>query len=208
MRHLLILLVALVTIFTACTTTPSDPKEAIAPDTKPDATRLENVQDHKEEFAERVIDSLKYVIQTPLVDGIYLVQRHGKSIVDMLPMDNYEKLATTMDESMTSGAVEDAWTVLNRMHFVPLDLAGSPEKAEAEEGKAALILSLNEAQAEALEKLTTDYLGREVAIVIDEKVCTRHKIKAAITGGKVQISSCTLAGCEIIMSSLEDNVSN
>lgn len=208
MRYLTVFTLFLLFATTACETATSDPKEELSHDTEVDATRVDDAQTHKEEFSERVIDSLRYVIQTPIVDGIYLVQRHGKSPVDMLPLEPYEKLVTTLGESLNSGAVDHAWTVVNRMRFVPLELSEAPERSATEDGKAALYLTLNDEQSAAFEELTSNYLNRQIAIVIDEKVCTRHTIKSAITGGNVQISSCSESGCEILLSALEDNVVN
>lgn len=206
MRYLTILTLFLLLSSTACETTSSSPKEELSHKTEVNTTPIDDAQQYKEKFTEREIDSLRVETQTPIVDGIYLVQRHGKSPVNMLPLEPYEKLVTTNGESLNSGAVDHAWTVVNRMHFVPLVLDETPEKSATEDGKAALYLTLNDEQSAAFAELTSNYLNRQIAIVIDEKVCTRHTIKSAITSGNVQISSCSENGCEILLSALEDNV--
>ena len=71
-------------------------------------------------------------------------------------------------------------------------ITGELTSVHFEEGDdvARILLKLQPKAAAALERLTSDQVGRQVTIILKEEVVTMHKIREAIRGGEVQITSC------------------
>lgn len=104
-------------------------------------------------------------------------------------------------------ADRDAATYLtiSTEEFIPLSLAVEPQREKDTQGKPKLMLQLANDQIVPLEEFTTRNLGKAVAIVIGSKVVTKHKIKEAIKGGKMQITRCSDNGCDILYTQLKQN---
>jgi len=91
---------------------------------------------------------------------------------------------------------------------VPLDLAKPAVSGKTDDGKTFVRLSLAPEAAERLETFTANQVGKgsSVAIIIGGRVVTRHKVRAKIEGGKLQISCCAENACEFLLKNLEDNL--
>jgi hypothetical protein len=89
--------------------------------------------------------------------------------------------------------------------FVPLQIEGDPEVGDAS-GKKAISVALAPAQAAALEEFTRRHLGESVAIFVDGKVVSRHKVREVVRGGRLQISLCTPERCTFILSKLSSTI--
>lgn len=98
------------------------------------------------------------------------------------------------------GEIRDApvYLALNSAPEVPLTLAKSPQTEKDKKGSPFLQLQLNEKAAKELEDFTGGHLGKAVAIVVDGEVISKHKVKAAIKGGKIQITWCSANACETL----------
>src|SRR5262249_11345814 len=86
---------------------------------------------------------------------------------------------------------------------VPLDLAGPPEAVKEGTEVVQILLKLQPKAASALETLTQANLGRQGAIVIGGEVVTIHKVRQAIKGGEVQITSCTPGATNYLLEQLQ-----
>jgi preprotein translocase subunit SecD len=92
---------------------------------------------------------------------------------------------------------------LQKAPFVPLLINGKPlEDKEEGSNKPRLQLTLEDEQIEPLKQFTDTNLGKTVAIVIGGEVVSTHKIRTAITGGRLQITRCTKHGCETLYTRL------
>ena len=88
---------------------------------------------------------------------------------------------------------------------------GALEEGLAEEPKAVkdgkevvrILLKLQPKAAAALERLTSDRLGRQIAIVGGGEVVTMHKIREVIKGGEVQITSCAAGAANYLLEQLQ-----
>lgn len=138
-----------------------------------------------------------------LVDGLYLIQREGKSEKEILPLKSSEHILINDYEFLAPEERGDTtYIVVSQRSFVPMILASAPVKSNDNAGKPKLEISLAEDQIRPLEKFTTENLMKSVAIVIGGKVVTMHKIKVPINGGKMQITRCTDHGCEALYTKL------
>lgn len=90
------------------------------------------------------------------------------------------------------------YVVLQVEPFIPFMLAESPTKDKDSQGKPKLFLQLDEVQIKPLEEFTRQNTGQKVAIVIGGEIVTVHKVREAITGGRIQITRCTDNGCQAI----------
>jgi preprotein translocase subunit SecD len=136
--------------------------------------------------------------------GVYAVQRDGAQEKDVLPLKEGEVLIADHHRYVKQGEKEPPrFLVVRSAPDVTLDLAGEP-KAVKEGGEVVrILLKLQPKAAAALERLTTDHLGRQVAIVLGGEVVTVHKVREAIKGGEVQITSCTPGGAEYLLEQLQ-----
>ena len=87
---------------------------------------------------------------------------------------------------------------------VPLTLAAKPKTQDGASGSPMLRLQLAPDAAQTLERFTAANLGRPVAIVVGGEVVSKHKVREAITGGKLQISWCNANACEVLRLKLTD----
>jgi preprotein translocase subunit SecD len=134
-----------------------------------------------------------------LQDGLYRVIRISADKSTIEPAGPGEKLLINdfhFLEPMERQATE--YVVLQTTPFVPFLLAKAPVKDKDNEGKPKLFLQLSEDQTKPLEDFTRKYTGEKVAIVIGGDIVTIHKVREAITGGRIQITRCTDNGCEAI----------
>lgn len=143
--------------------------------------------------------------KTKLQDGLYLVKHviydstkiktkdAGRSVhFNALFLDNAPEGAKAL--------------VLDTTNFVPLELATEPELIPQTENKKKIQLSFSRLASERLASFTSNNLMKEAALVVDGEALTVHKIRAAITGGKMEITRCGDNACEKIYVALKDNV--
>lgn len=139
-----------------------------------------------------------------LVDGLYLIQREGKSEKEILPLKSSERVLINDYEFLApEERGETTYIVVSQGSFVPIVLASAPVRSNDNAGRPKLEISLAEDQIKPLEKFTTENLMKSVAIVIGGKVVTMHKIRVPIIGGKMQITRCTDHGCEALYTKLQ-----
>jgi preprotein translocase subunit SecD len=125
-----------------------------------------------------------------LPDGVYAVRRDGLKKSDVLPLKRDEALAVHNHRYLKKGAEPPRFVVVGTAPDVALDLAGDPKAIKDGAEVVGIHLKLRPKAAKALERLTRHLRGRQVAVVIGGEVVTMHKVREAIKGGEVQITSC------------------
>jgi hypothetical protein len=140
-------------------------------------------------------------------DGIYAVLREGPRRADVLPVGKGE-VVVAYDYNFTKkpGGGDPRFLVLHTSPEVPLVLAESPKAVREGDDTVALHLRLRRDHARALERFTRDHHGGKAAIVVGGELATVHKIRQVITGGAVQITSCTEGGCAFLLRRLQDGL--
>jgi preprotein translocase subunit SecD len=96
-----------------------------------------------------------------------------------------------------------SFVVVRSSPDVALDLAEKPKAVKEGKEVVRILLKLKPQAATALERVTTDGRGKQVAIVLDGEVVTIHKIRQAIKGGEVQISSCAAGAAKYLLEQLQ-----
>ena len=139
-----------------------------------------------------------------LADGFYHVIRFSKNKSEILPIHDDEKLVEYDYNLLQEDEREPTeYEVIEYKSFVPIILDGDPQRDRDNKGRPNLLIKLSESQIKPLEEFTSKHLGSRVAIVIGNQIVTMHKIREAITGGKIQISRCSDHGCEVIYTQLQ-----
>jgi preprotein translocase subunit SecD len=137
-------------------------------------------------------------------DGVYAVLRDGAKEKDVLPLKPGEALVVNRHRHLKPEDREPPrYLVVRTRPDVELDLAGEPEAVKEGEEVTRILLKLKPGPAKALERLTADRLGKQVAIVLDGEVVTAHKVRGAIKGGDVQITSCAPGGAKYLLGKLK-----
>ncbi len=140
-------------------------------------------------------------------DGVYEVRRDGAREKDVLPLREGEAVVVDRHPyAKKDEAGPPRFLVVRSAPDVPLDLAGEP-RADREGAEVVRVLfRLKPRAAEALQRLTSDARGRQLAVVLGGEVVTVHKVRAAITGGEVQVTSCAPGGAAYLLERLRAHV--
>jgi preprotein translocase subunit SecD len=139
-----------------------------------------------------------------LPDGVYAVLRDGLKETDVLPLKDGEALVVHRHRYVKKEDKEaPRFLVVRSTPDVDLDLAGAPKAVKEGEEVVSILLKLQPKAATALERLTSDHLGRQVTIVVGGEVVTTHKIREVIKGGEVQITSCAAGAANYLLEQLQ-----
>jgi preprotein translocase subunit SecD len=139
-----------------------------------------------------------------LADGVYAVERDGERESDVAPLKPGEVILVDHHRFLKAGANEPPrYLVVPSAPGVLLDLAGAPQADKEGDEVVRVRLKLQPRAAAALEKLTQDRRGKQVAIVVDGEVVTVHKVREVIKGGDVQVTSCSPGGAEYLLKQLQ-----
>ena len=94
--------------------------------------------------------------------------------------------------------------VIDTTDFVPLDLEMDPEVLPQDDHKKLLSVSLTPFAATKMKNFSAARVMKHVALVLDGKAITMHKIKEAITGNNIQITRCNDNACEYLYTKMKD----
>ncbi len=124
-------------------------------------------------------------------DGVYAVLRENPKEKDVLPLKDGEVLLVDRHPYLKKGDKEPPrFLVVHAAPEVALELAGKPKAEKDGDEVVRILLKLQPKAATALEHLTSQRLGKKVAIVVSGEIVTVHTIRAVIKGGDVQITCC------------------
>jgi preprotein translocase subunit SecD len=142
-------------------------------------------------------------------DGVYAVLRDSDREQDIMPLKEGETLLANRHRYLKNAEKEPPrYLAVHSSPDVVLDLAGEPKADKDGQEVVRIQLKLRPAAAAALEKLTRERPGKQLAIVLDGEVVTVHKIRTVITGGDVQITSCSPGGAKYLLKRLEARQGN
>jgi preprotein translocase subunit SecD len=135
--------------------------------------------------------------------GVYVVLRENRNEKQLRPLRDGEALVVHHHRYVKQEDREPPlFVVVRSTPDVALDLA-EPPKAVQEGGEVVRIfLKLKPKAGAALERVTTNAQGKQLAIVLDGEVVTIHKIRQTIPGGEVQISSCAAGAAKHLLERL------
>jgi hypothetical protein len=136
--------------------------------------------------------------------GVYAVLRESRKEKDVLPLKDGEFLVINRHRYVKKDNTEPSlFVVVRSSPDVELDLDGKPKAVKEGEEVVRILLKLKPKAAAALERVTTDSRGKQIAIVLDGEVVTMHKIRQVIKCGEVQISSCTAGAAKYLLEQLQ-----
>ncbi len=136
-------------------------------------------------------------------DGVYAVLRESPKEGDVLPLKGGEALVVDRHRYLKKADKEPPrFLVVHAAPDVPLDLAGAPKADKDGEEIVRIFLKLQPKAATGLERLTSERVGKQVAIVVGGEVVTVHKVRAVIKGGAVQITCCAAGSAKQVLEQL------
>jgi preprotein translocase subunit SecD len=139
-------------------------------------------------------------------DGVYAVLRESLKEKDVLPLKEGEVLVVHDARYLKKEEKEPPRSLV--VHSAPevvFDLASNPKAVKEGTEVVRISLKLQPKAAAALERLTRDHLGKQVAIVLGGEVVTMHKVREVIKGGDAQISCCAAGSANYLLEQLEDH---
>lgn len=137
-------------------------------------------------------------------DGVYAVLRDSLKEKDVLPLKDGEALVVHHHRYVKKDDKEPPrFLVVRSTADVDLDLAGAPKAVKEGEEVVRILLKLQPNAATALERLTSDRLGRQITIILGGEVVTMHKIREVIKGGEVQITNCAAGAANYLLEQLQ-----
>lgn len=105
-------------------------------------------------------------------------------------------------ESTGSTDAPQAYFAIDTTSMVPLVLETLPEVTADGTGREILSVALARRYVSILERFTERHLGERIAVVLDGRVVSAHKIRTVIRAGRIQVSRCDSVSCEILRSKL------
>jgi hypothetical protein len=142
-------------------------------------------------------------------DGVYAVLRESLKEKDVLPLKEGEVLVVNNFRYLKKDEKEPPrFLVVHSAPDLVLDLAGKPKAVKEGTEVVRISLKLQPKAAAALERLTRDQLGKQVAIVVGGEVVTMHKIRGVIRGGDAQITCCVPGAVNYLFEQLEAQQKN
>ena len=136
-------------------------------------------------------------------DGVYAVLRESLQEKDVLPLKGGELLVVHRHRYLKKDDREPPrFLVVRAAPDVALDLTGEPKAVKDGEEVVRISLKLQPKAATALERLTSDRLGKQVAIVLGGEVVTMHKVRGVIKGGDAQITCCAAGAAKYLLEQL------
>jgi hypothetical protein len=137
-------------------------------------------------------------------DGVYAVRRESIKKEDVLPLKEGEVLILNRRRFPKNDAKEPLrFLVVRSAPEVTLDLADDPKAVKEGTEVVRIAVKLQPKAAAALERLTRDQLGRQIAIVLGGEVVTMHKVRQIIKGGDAQITSCVAGAANYLLEQLQ-----
>jgi preprotein translocase subunit SecD len=137
-------------------------------------------------------------------NGVYAVLRESLKEKDVLPLKDGEALVVHQAQYLKKEEKEPPrYLVVHAAPEVVFDLAGKPKAVKEGTEVVRISLKLQPKAAAALERVTRDRLGGQVAIVLGGEVVTMHKIREVIKGGDAQISCCAAGAVNYLFEQLE-----
>jgi hypothetical protein len=142
-------------------------------------------------------------------DGVYAVLRASLKEQDVRPLKGGEGVVVHRHRYLKKDDKEPpCFVVVRAVPDVALDLAGEPKAVKDGEGVVRVLLKMRPKAALALERLTTDRLGKQIVIVLGGEVVTMHKIRNVIKDGDVQITSCAAGAANYLLEQLQAHEKN
>ncbi len=139
-----------------------------------------------------------------LPSGVYAVLRASVSEKKVLPLKDGEALVVHHHRYLKKGDRDPPeFLVVRSAADVDLNLAGKPKAVKEGEEVVRIFLKLQPKAALALERLTSDRLGKQIAIILKGEVVTTHRIREVIKGGEVQISACVPGAANYLLEQLQ-----
>lgn len=122
-----------------------------------------------------------------------------------LPAPTRRRVVFCYDPKVLDPASRDPkrYLLLPARPDVPMTLADKPRKEPSGRGNSQLLIQLDPRHTRRLEEFTRRFaIKRNVAVVVGGEVISTHKIREAITGGRIQITRCGDDACEVIYTKL------
>ena len=143
--------------------------------------------------------------QTDLGDGLYLVLRWTTDREDLLPLLDGEILIehdpAAIEPDSDSPRLYVTVGTGERILFQP---SWHFDPVNPENGRTSLQVTMSDDASAKLESMSRQYLGRQVATVIDGQAITLHKVRTIIRNGQLQITRCTDDGCQVLLERLQN----
>ncbi|MBU6452629.1 MAG: hypothetical protein KGS72_12660 [Cyanobacteria bacterium REEB67] len=145
-----------------------------------------------------------------LPDGIYQVLRKNADARALEPLSEGEEIrlddGKLLEPNVPLMQDPPRYIAVSKKSYVPIVLNSEPIKNTDRVYKTRLLLQLAPEQIVPLEKFTRKNVGKQVAIVIGDRVVTVHKVREPIVGGRLQITRCTDNGCDVLFTELKNDV--
>ncbi len=138
-------------------------------------------------------------------NGLYLITAVDTSAHELTELKSNEKEIFFSQLFDDYNSEEYLRLVIDTTQYVPLMLKHEPQAVPQTETKKKLLLQLTDLASEKLKVFTANHVMERVALIVDDEALTMHKIREAITGGKLQISRCNDNACERLFAKLKDN---
>lgn len=177
MKRMILAAFVFAAILSACGETETRSPQSQEADVK----KSNNVDPHPELVAND--DSLRYVYSRPLVNGVYLSNRKGHSLITLLPVEPYEKTLTKYQNCTVGTGVN--YVIADVRRFVHFNDSTFLEKTD--DGFALL---LTDGQKKQLRAFANRFKSDEYVINVGEHAIKIGQLEDLLSEDKISFSTC------------------
>jgi hypothetical protein len=141
--------------------------------------------------------------QTEVPDGIYIAD-------SLLTSDKYngnlkanQKLLFFHPDFADKAPNGVKAILVSTIGFVPLEFDAAPQLVSKSGAGKKVLLSFSKNSADKLSSLTSKHIMHQATIVVRQQALTMNKIRAAIAGGKMEITESDGKSCDLLFAILK-----
>ncbi|MFW5805320.1 MAG: SecDF P1 head subdomain-containing protein [Bacteroidales bacterium] len=139
-------------------------------------------------------------------DGLYLVTALGNDTAQSQAHPGNHTAVNFNYDFISKSDMEYDEIRIDTSEFVPLELENLPTTEQQTATKKKLLFSLTTEASEKLHTFTANHIMDKVALVVDGKAVSIHKIREPVTGGQLQITTCSDNACERLIVRMQNNM--
>lgn len=139
-------------------------------------------------------------------DGLYLVTALGTDTTQIQAHPGNEMAVNFNYDFIAKSDMEYDEIRIDTSEYVPLELEKLPTTEQQTETKKKLLFSLTAEASKKLQAFTVNHIMDKVALIVDGKAVSIHKIREPVTGGQLQITTCSDNACERLIVRMKNSM--
>lgn len=195
-RALFALLHAATFLF-ACQNGPSeDPGQNTTPEEQPTEKPLPTDGIHT--YTERDLDSLRFTYNFKMENALYVITKHDRSAVNVLPVEPWEKLLTRGGAFYNPEEIIYNNCKVHRKEYAAIQTSGKPVDLQINGDKATIFIPFDGNTASALKTLKENHPDAKLGLVANDAITAVIEDWSAISNQGLRLTDLSLEAAELL----------